>query len=491
MLLAQREVQRCESPHCRCPALPEKVVFLALPCSEKVELILCRIGRSDSDELAWTATVTKAEQSDVGLRATRRIAYRLLPFVFLIYVVNYIDRVNVSFANLRMSADLGFSDRVYGLGVGIFYVGYVLFEIPGALIVECWSARKWVARIMVSWGAVSILTAFVHSAGQFYAIRFFLGVAEASFFPSMIIYLTHWFRQRERGRAIACLYAAVPTASLVGSPIAGWLLGVHWLLLAGWRWLFILEGVPAIVLGIVTVFYLTDWPAQARWLPLDERDWIVNELNVELQAKKKVRNYTVPQAFCDRRVLVLVAVMFLALSGSLGNIYWIPTFVKRLSRSSDLAVTSLLLVPALIGIAGMLINGWHSDKSRERRWHTAMPLLVAGVMYGMLIPVRHNFHVAMACLLCGSGFFYAFLPIFWSMPTMILSESAAAATFGLINSLGQVGGFAGPYLIGFLNDRTHSLEASFGFIALAYIVAAGLVLSLKIRDPLCALRRSQ
>ena len=423
------------------------------------------------------------EQSDVATRATRRIAYRLLPFVFLIYVVNYIDRVNISFANLRMSADLGFSDRVYGLGVGIFYISYVFFEIPGALIAESWSARKWVARIMVSWGAISILTAFVQSARQFYAIRFFLGVAEASFFPSMIVYLTHWFRQAERGRAIACLYAAVPTASLVGAPIAGWLLGVQWPLLAGWRWLFILEGAPAIILGIVTVFYLADRPAQARWLPPDERDWIVNELELELQAKKKIQNHTILQAFYDRRVLVLIAVVFLGLCGSLGNIYWIPTFVKRLSHSSDLAVTSLLLIPALIGIAGMLINGWHSDKSRERRWHTALPLLIAGVMYGLLILAGHNFHVAIACLLLGSGFFYAFLPVFWSMPTMILSESAAAATFGLINSLGQVGGFAGPYLIGFLNDRTHSLSASFGFISLTYILAAGLVLSLNIRDP--------
>src|SRR5262249_49862300 len=210
------------------------------------------------------------------------------------------------------------------------------------------------------------------------------GVAEASFFPSMIVYLTHWFRQAERGRAIACLYAAVPTASLVGAPIAGWLLGVHWPLLAGWRWLFILEGAPAIILGIVTLFYLADRPAQARWLPPEERDWIVNELEVELQAKKKVENHTILQAFCDRRVLVLIAVVFLGLCGSLGNIYWMPTFVKRLSHSSDLAVTSLLLIPALIGVAGMLINGWHSDKSRERRWHTALPLLVAGGMDGLL-----------------------------------------------------------------------------------------------------------
>jgi MFS transporter, ACS family, tartrate transporter len=389
-----------------------------------------------------------------------------------------------------MSADLGFSDRVYGLGVGIFYVSYVLLEIPGALIVERWSARKWMARIMISWGLVSILTGFVHSAGQFYAIRFFLGVAEASFFPGMIIYLTRWFRQRERGRAIACLYAAVPTASLIGSPIAGWLLGVHWPLLTGWRWLFILEGIPAIVLGIITIFYLTDWPPQAPWLPGDEQDWLVSELQAEMQAKKKIRDYTIREAFCDWRVLLLIAALFLALTGSLGNIYWIPTFVKRLSGFSDRAVTSMLLVPALIGILGMLINGWHSDRMVERRWHTAIPLLLAGLMYGLLIPARHDAPLAILLLLLGSGFFYAFLPVFWPMPTMMLSESAAAATFGLINSAGQLGGFAGPYVIGFLNDRTHSLSASFGFIALVYFVAGGLILSLRIGDPLNASQRS-
>jgi ACS family tartrate transporter-like MFS transporter len=425
-----------------------------------------------------------SDLAEVGIRARRRTACRLLPFVFLIYVVNYIDRVNVSLANLRMSADLGFSDRVYGLGVGLFYVSYVLFEIPGAILVERWSARKWIARIMISWGLVTILTSFVHSAGQFYVARFFLGLAEASFFPGMIIYLTHWFRLRERSWAIACLYSALPAASLVGSPIAGWLLGVHWWSVAGWRWLFIVEGIPAIVLGIVTIFYLTDWPSQARWLREDERDWLVGELHAELQAKKKIRDYTIIEAFCDKRILLFIAAWFLALSGSLGSIYWIPTFVKRLSGFSDRAVTSLLLIPALMGIAGMLVNGWHSDKTGERRWHTAIPLVVAGVMLALLIPARHHAPLAIIFLLLGSGSLYAYYPVFWAMPTMLLSESAAAATFGLINSIGQLGGFAGPYGIGFLNDRTHSLTASFGFIALLYIAAGSLILSLKIRDPL-------
>ena len=437
-----------------------------------------------------TAALTMAELSDVGQRARRRIAYRLLPFVFLIYVVNYIDRVNVSFANLRMSADLGLSDRAYGLGIGMFYVTYVLFEIPGAIIVERWSARKWIARIMISWGIVTILTGFVHTAGQFYAARFFLGIAESSFFPGMIVYLTHWFRLRERSRAIACLYSAVPAASLIGSPLAGWLLGVHWRGLAGWRWLFILEGIPAIVLGIITIFYLTDWPAQAGWLPQDERDWLVNELQAELQAKKKVRNDTIREAFCDLRILRLIVGYFLALTGTLGTIYWIPTFVKRLSGFSNQTVTSLLLIPALMGIAGMLFNGWHSDRTAERHWHSAIPLVAASFMFGLLTLFRHEVPWAIACLLLGSGFFYAFYPAFWAIPTTMLSEAAAAATFGLINSIGQLGGFAGNYAIGFLNDRTHSLAASFAFIALVYAAAGGVILSLRVRDPVGVFPRS-
>jgi MFS transporter, ACS family, tartrate transporter len=431
-----------------------------------------------------TAALVTADLSDVGLRARRRIAYRLLPFVFLVYVVNYIDRVNVSFANLRMSADLGFSDRVYGLGVGMFYVTYVLFEIPGAIIVERWSARKWIARIMISWGIVTIFTGFVHTAGQFYAARFFLGIAESSFFPGMIVYLTHWFRLRERSRAIACFYAAVPAGSLIGSPVAGRLLGVHWQGLAGWRWLFILEGIPAIVLGIITIFYLTDWPAQAGWLPQDERNWLVNELQAEVQAKKKIRNDTILNAFCDLRILRLIVAYFLALTGALGTIYWIPTFVKRLSGFSIQTVTSLLLIPALMGIAGMLFNGWHSDRTAERRWHSAIPLVAASFMFGLLILFRHEVPLAIACLLLGSGFFYAFYPAFWAIPTTMLSETAAAATFGLINSIGQLGGLAGNYTIGYLNDRTHSLTASFAFIALVYVVAGSLILSLRIRDPI-------
>jgi ACS family tartrate transporter-like MFS transporter len=429
-------------------------------------------------------TTSISSTPDVGARARRRVAYRLLPFVFLIYIVNYIDRVNVSFANLRMSADLGFSDRVYGLGVGVFYVTYVLFEIPGAIIVERWSARKWIARIMISWGVVTILTGFIHNAGEFYAARFFLGLAEASFFPGMIVFLTHWFRLGERCRAIACLYAAVPTASLVGSPIAGWLLGVRWFQLAGWRWLFILEGIPAIVFGVITVFYLTDRPAQANWLPQEQRDWLTRELEAELQAKKRLREYTILEAFCDRRVLWLMTAWFLTLSAALGNLYWLPTFTKRVSGLPVRSVTTLLVLPAVIGIAGILVNGWHADKTGERRWHCALPLLASGLMYGLLLCAGHNVPLIMFFLLLGSGLFFAFYPVFWAIPTTILTESSAAATFALINSVGQLGGLAGPYLIGLLNDRTHALTASFALIALLYFAAGGLIVALRVQSPL-------
>jgi ACS family tartrate transporter-like MFS transporter len=437
-----------------------------------------------------SAALAVAELSDIGKRARRRIAYRLLPFVFLMYLVNYIDRVNVSFANLRMSADLGFSDRVYGLGVGMFYLTYVLFEIPGAVIAERWSARKWIARIMISWGIVTALTGLVHTAGQFYVARFLLGAAESSFFPAMIVYLTHWFRLLERGRAIACLYAAVPAGLLIGSPLAGWLLGVHWRSLAGWRWLFILEGIPAIVMGIITIFYLTDWPTQARWLPESERNWLVNELQAELEAKKKKRNYSIIEVFGERRILILLLAYLLAMTGYLGNVYWIPTFVKRVSGFSNQTVTSLLMIPALMGVLGMLINGWHSDKTNERHWHTGVPLLAAGSMFFLSTVSRHDVTLTIAFLLLGSGFLFAYFPTFWAIPTTMLSEAAAAASFGLINSIGQLGGFTGNYAIGFLNDRTHSLTASFAFIALVYVAAGTLILSLRIRDPIGVLQRS-
>jgi MFS transporter, ACS family, tartrate transporter len=414
-----------------------------------------------------------------GDRTRRRIALRLLPFTFLMYVVCYVDRANLSFANLRMSADLGFSDRVYGLGSGIFFIGYVLFEIPGALIVERWSARKWMARIMLTWGVITIVTAFIKTAQQFYVARFFLGAAEASFFPGMIVYLTHWFRASDRGKAIASFYAAIPAASVAGSLVASWLLTVRWGAIAGWRWIFIVEGIPSIILGVVTLFYLTDRPQQARWLPEEERTWIVRELEAELQAKKKARAYTIGQAFRDKQVLLLVLPHFLVQVGAQATLFWIPTFLQRLSGLSGPRVALWVALPGFGGMAAMLVNGWHSDRSGERRWHTAVPLLFAGVIY-LLVAITHSFPAVIALLIVAGGW-YAYYPSFWTMPAAFLSESAAAACFGLINSVAHVGGFIGPAAVGYLNEWTRGMSAAFVFIGASYVVAGSVVPAIRIR----------
>jgi len=416
---------------------------------------------------------------DIGPRARRRVAVRLLPFVFMMYVICYVDRANLSFANLRMSADLGFSDRMYGLGSGIFFLGYVLLEIPGAIIVERWSARKWMARIMVSWGIVTILTGFIHSAREFYLARFFLGAAEASFFPGILVYLTHWFRSADRAKAIGFFYAAVPAASVLGSLLSSWLLGIHWSGIAGWRWIFIVEGIPAVLLGIVTIFYLTDWPEQARWLSKDERAWISSEIGAEVQAKKKIRTYTIWQAVRDRRVVLLMVPYLLALTGAQASVFWIPTFIRRLSGLPGPTVALWVAVPGLVGIASMLLNGWHSDKTGERRWHTAVPLAVGGVAY-LLLSGAHGFPMAMALLIVGGGCMFGYYPVFWSIPTLFLSESAAAACFGLINSVGHTGGFIGPSVVGYLNDRTGSMTGAFLFIGTCYALASCIVAAIKI-----------
>jgi ACS family tartrate transporter-like MFS transporter len=357
--------------------------------------------------------------SELSRRTTLRIAGRLLPLVFVMYVVAYLDRANLSFANLRMSADLRFSDSVYGLGSGIFFISYVLFEVPGAIIVERWGARKWMARIMITWGMVTILTGFVRTAQQFYIARFMLGLAEASFFPGIIVYLTHWFRSSDRAKAVASFYAAVPAASVVGSLAASWLLEVHWRGIAGWRWIFIIEGIPAIFLGVVAIFYLTDWPHQARWLSQEQRDWISGELQDELRAKKRIRTYTIWQAFCDRQILWLMVPYFFALTGAQASVFWVPTFFKRMSGLPGPSVALLVALPGFLGIAGMLLNGWHSDKTGERRWHTAIPLILAGVAY-LIVAGTRSVPTSITLLILGGGCMFAYYPVFWSMPTQQL-----------------------------------------------------------------------
>ncbi len=400
----------------------------------------------------------------VAERARKRIAWRVLPFLFLLYIIAFLDRMNVSAAALQMPGDLGFSDKVVGLGAGMFFIGYVVLEIPGALIAERWSARRWIARIMISWGIITALLAFIHTAREFYVVRFLVGAAEAGFFPAVIVYLSHWFRYRDRAKAIAVFYAANPLSYVIGSPLAGLLLGISWLGLRGWRWLFILEGIPAVVLGVITIFYLTDWPKAASWLPPEERDWINCALEKEKLAKQKVRSYTIWQAFGQRDVILLTLCYFFATTGGYGISFWLPSILKRISGQSDIRVTLFAALPYLAGFVMQQWNGWHSDKTSERRWHAAVPIFSCGLILLMAVLFGTHLVVAVTLFTFVGASYFAFHPCFWAVPTAFLSESAAAASIGLINSVGNLGGFFGPMLMGYLVNRTHSFTAGLMYL---------------------------
>ena len=409
--------------------------------------------------------------TQIGEHTRRMVGLRLLPFLFILYIVNYLDRTNLAYAALGMSRDLGFSDHVFGLGAGIFFVGYVVFEVPAALLVERWSARRVIARILVTWGIVTVLVALVRTPNQFYVARFLLGTAEAGFFPGVVVYLTHWFRYEDRAKAAALFMAAIPVANVIGSPLAGAILGVHWLGWPGWRWLFVLEGIPAVVFGVLTLFYLPDWPKDARWLTSEEQGWISGELAQEGAAKSQNAGISIAQALRMPQVILLTLVYFLAVTGIYGFAVWFPTILKRATGFSNLTVTSLAALPYLAGVAAMLFNGWHSDHTRERRWHTAIPLFVgAACLFAALFAGGH-LRVAFALMLIVGACTTAFLPSFWPLPTQFLSASAAAASIGLINAVGNLGGFLGPYAMGLLRSLTGSFTA--GLTVLLMCMAAG------------------
>lgn len=409
----------------------------------------------------------------------RRIARRLLPFLWLLYVIAFLDRVNVAYAALEMSHDLGFSDRVFGLGAGIFFIGYVLLEIPGALIVERWSARRWIARIMISWGIITVFVGFVHTSRQFYTVRFLLGAAEAGFFPGIIVYLTHWFRHEDRAKAVATFMTAIPLSNIFGSPLAGQILRLHWQGLQGWRWLFILEGVPAVIFGVITLFYLTDWPSQAAWLPREECGWITSELDREKRRKAALGSYTIWEALRHRDVLLLTMIYLMGSTGIYGFIIWFPTILKRASGLSTRTVTLLVALPYLAGLLAMLVNGWHSDRAQERRWHTAAPLFVGGVSLILAITAAPHIWMQLAFFILFAACVHAYQPTFWALPTTLLGESAAAASIGFINCIGGLGGFVGPFIMGYLVTRTGSFASGLVWLLTNLFLAGILVLCLQ------------
>ena len=403
----------------------------------------------------------------------RRIAVRLLPFVFLLYIINYLDRTSVAYAALGMARDLGFDDRVLGLGIGIFFLSYVPLQIPGAVLAERWSARGVICATMIVSGSLTALTAVVHTPAQLYLARLLLGAAEAGFFPAVIVYLSHWFIQEDRAKATSNFMAAIPVSLIIGSPVAGWILSHNWFMIEGWRWLFFLEGVPAILLGAVAFFFLTDWPPQARWLTIEQRQWISRTLEKEKAASRQTIH--IGQALRSRTVLLLAGAAFLQYFVGYSVIFWLPTILQNQSGFSDLQVGLFGAVPYVVALFAMLFNGWHSDKNRERRWHAAFPLFIgaAGFLCLTSLPSSNVMTVSFLSLICVP---IAFLPVFWAIPTEILSGSKAAVVVGTINALASLAGFAGPFAFGYLRTETGSLVAGFAMLMFCAVATGIFVL---------------
>jgi len=415
-------------------------------------------------------------QLDAGASARTRIAARLLPFLFLLYVANYIDRTNIAYATLGMKGDLHLSDSVFGTASGIFFIGYFALQIPGALLVERWSARLLLAITLITWGALTTLTGFVRTPLELYGARFLLGAAEAGFFPGVIVYLSHWFIYRDRAKAVGLFMSAIPIAYIFGSPLAGNILGLHWLGLPGWRWLFLLEGVPAILLGIATLFVLPDRPNEARWLRADERGWLDARLGEERRAKADVEHVTIWQALRHPPVVLLTIGLFFCYTGGYAFWFWMPTMLQRFTGWSTQRVGWIGALPFIAGLIGMLVLGWNSDRTRERRWHFAIPQLTAalGLSVWFFLPPSNALLVVVFSLVAFGTI--AYLPSFWALPSAFLSSSAAAAAVGFINCTASIGGFVGPKIIGELSQRTGSFRSGFLFMIACWTIAAVLVL---------------
>jgi MFS transporter, ACS family, tartrate transporter len=428
-----------------------------------------------------SASTTAPIDDEIGRRAIARVRRRLIPFMFLLYIVAYLDRINIGFAALQMNRDLGFSDAVYGLGAGIFFVGYVLFEVPSNLILHRVGARRWIARIMVSWGVVSAGMMFAHSVAAFYTMRFLLGVTEAGFFPGMLLYLTRWFPASERARAVASFMTATAVAGLVGGPLSGALLRMEGIGgLAGWQWLFLLEGAPAVVLGIVVLFYFTEGPEEAAWLPVAERTWLSERLGRERAATEAHEHFSVRRTLTSLRIWRLGVLYFLVVTAMYGVAFWLPQIVRNLSGLGDFGVGLISAVPYLLAAMCMVPIAKHSDKTGERRWHIAVPAAAGGVavigcaMVSSPVP-------GLALLSCTAIGIWSALGPSWALPMSMLTGPAAAAGLALINSIGNVGGFVGPSLVGIAREATNSFAAGLFVIAAALLGAAAVALTLPDR----------
>jgi MFS transporter, ACS family, tartrate transporter len=424
---------------------------------------------------------------DVEKRVIGKVMRRLIPFLILCYFVAYLDRVNVSFAKLHMNQALGFSEAAFGLGAGLFFIAYFLFEVPSNIFLERVGARVWIARIMITWGIVSAAFAFIPSISQatgisnngvFYTLRLLLGACEAGFFPGIIFYLTLWFPALYRARVISFFMLAIPISSIVGAPISGLLLNVSGFGLVGWQWLFILEALPSVVVGLCVLVFLTDFPSQARWLQKDEIAWLEGVQAAEKRNKEKVEHLSLFQSLTDVRILLCALVYFCLNAASYGVAFFLPTIIKNFGVS-DTQTGLLAALPFVFGGIGMVLFGRHSDKTMERKGHVAAALLMAAIGVGLSGLVSSP--VIIMALLCFAQIGISSVPpMFWPLPASFLTGASAAAGIAAINSLGNLSGFAGPYAMGYLKDMTGNFTVGLLLLAGCALVGAATVMVLRI-----------
>src|SRR5216117_2222949 len=416
---------------------------------------------------------------DVASVTLRKVTLRLIPFLFVLYIVAWLDRVNVGFAALQMNSDLGFSSAAFGFGSGVFFLGYCLFEVPSNLLLHRVGARRWIARIMITWGAISVAMMFVRSSLTFYVLRFLRGDAEAGFFPGVIYYLSLWYPEAQRARAIAAFMTAVPLSGVIGGPLSGALLSLNGVLsLAGWQWLFLVEGLPAVLLGVIVLVYLTDRPEAAHWLSPAERHWLAYKVASERDACTAAHPIGTLAAMANPTVWQLGIIFLLAAIGFYGYSFWAPLIIKSLTASSDLDVGLILGAISAATIICVVLNSAHSDRTDERPLHVAVPLLVTGAGFFACAFLSEPRLAVLSLALVPIGHCSAYEP-FFSMPTRFLTGAPAAAGIALVVTIANVGGFIGPTLMGAMKDRMDTHSAAFMLLGACGVVAALLALRLR------------